>query len=91
MQSRYIIYHVWYIPKHWKGCAGMYLYPRIRDLREDHDLTQKYVAALIGTTQQYYSEYERGVREIPLHSFIKLARFYGVSLEKLAENAKKVK
>ena len=68
----------------------MYLYPRIRDLREDHDLSQKYVASLIGTTQQYYSEYERGVLEIPLHSFIKLARFYGVSLDVLAENCQKI-
>ena len=68
----------------------MYLYPRIRDLREDHDLSQKYVASLIGTTQQYYSEYERGVRDIPLHSFIKLARFYGDSLDVLAENCQKI-
>ena len=68
----------------------MYLYPRFRDYREDRDLSQKYVAELIGTTQQYYSEYERGIREIPLHSFIKLARFYGVSLDKLAENFKEI-
>lgn len=67
----------------------MYHYPRIRDLREDHDLSQKNVASIIGTTQQYYSEYERGVREIPLHSFIKLAEFYGVSLDELAEFHKK--
>lgn len=40
----------------------MYLYPRLRDYREDHDLSQKYIANMIGTTQQYYSEYERGVR-----------------------------
>lgn len=63
----------------------MYLYPRLRDMREDHDLSQKFVASLIGTTQQYYSEYERGIREIPLHSFIKLAEYYGVSLDFLAE------
>lgn len=62
----------------------MFVYPRLRDLREDHDLSQKYIAALIGTTQQYYSEYERGVREIPLHIFIQLAQFYGVSLDFLA-------
>lgn len=68
----------------------MYLYPRIRDYREDRDLSQKFIAELIGTTQQYYSEYERGVREIPLHSFILLARFYGVTLDKLAENHRKL-
>lgn len=67
----------------------MYQYPRLRDLREDHDLSQKHVAALIGTTQQYYSEYERGIREIPLHSFITLAKYYGVSLDQLAEFYKK--
>ena len=70
-----------------QGSEPMYRYPRIRDLREDHDLSQKQIAALLGTTQQYYSEYERGVREIPLHSFIRLAMYYGVSLDYLAENA----
>ncbi len=64
----------------------MYIYPRLRDFREDRDLSQKYIASLIGTTQQYYSEYERGIREIPLHIFIQLAEFYNVSLDKLAEN-----
>lgn len=68
----------------------MYLYPRLRDYREDRDLSQKFVAELIGTTQQYYSEYERGVREIPLHSFIKLANYYKISLDKLAENYKEI-
>lgn len=64
----------------------MYVYPRLRDFREDRDLSQKEIASFIGTTQQYYSEYERGVREIPLHIFIQLARFYNVSLDRLAEN-----
>lgn len=64
----------------------MYWYPRIRDLREDHDLSQKQAAAVIGTTQQYYSEYERGIREIPLHSMIALARFYDVSLDYMVQN-----
>lgn len=68
----------------------MYLYPRLRDFREDRDLSQKQIASLIGTTQQYYSEYERGIREIPLHIFIKLARFYNVSLDRLAENHTKI-
>lgn len=68
----------------------MYLYPRLRDLREDHDLTQTQVAAFLGTTQQYYSEYERGIREIPLHCFISLATYYGVTLDKLAENHRKI-
>lgn len=59
-------------------------YPRLRDLREDKDLTQKEVAAYLGTTQQVYSRYEKGIQEIPLHHFIALAKFYQVSLDYLA-------
>lgn len=64
----------------------MYHYPRIRDLREDHDPAQTQVASVISTSQQYDSEYERGIREISLHCFIRLAEYYGVSLDALAEN-----
>ena len=38
-------------------------YPRLRDLREDHDKTQKEVAEYLGTTQQVYSRYEKGENE----------------------------
>ena len=69
-----------------EGRQTMYIYPRLRDFREDRDLSQKEIASMIGTSQQYYSEYERGIREIPLHIFIQLARFYNVSLDRLAEN-----
>ena len=62
----------------------MYYYPRLRDLREDRDLTQKEIAAYLGTTQQVYSKYEKGIQEIPLHHFIALAKLYGVSLDYLA-------
>lgn len=51
-------------------------YPRLRDLREDHDLGQKQVAALLGIDQRVYSNYETGKREIPVHHLIKLADFY---------------
>ena len=56
-------------------------YRRLRDLREDHDLKQREVAEMLQTTQQVYSEYEKGIREIPLHRVITLAKYYGVSIE----------
>ena len=62
----------------------MYLYQRIRDLREDEDLTQRAVAAVLNITVQQYSLYERGEREIPLHHAITLAKFYNVSLDYIA-------
>ena len=62
----------------------MYYYRRLRDLREDNDLKQREIAALLKTTQQVYSEYEKGIREIPLHKIIILAKYYNVSLDYLA-------
>lgn len=62
----------------------MYYYQRLKDLREDKDLKQESVAAVLGTTQQQYSRWERGAQEIPLHHFITLAKFYKVSLDYLA-------
>ena len=62
----------------------MYCYQRLKDLREDKDLKQESVAAVLGTTQQQYSRWERGAQEIPLHHFITLAKFYKVSLDYLA-------
>lgn len=59
-------------------------FQRLKDLREDHDLSQKAIAKLLKTTQQNYCRYEIGEREIPLHHFITLADFYGVSLDYLA-------
>ena len=54
---------------------------RIRDLREDHDLTQKSVADYLMCDQSLYSKYERCEREIPLKLIIKLAEFYNVSID----------
>lgn len=56
---------------------------RIRDLREDHDLKQKDIAALLETTQQVYSRYEHGENEIPIRHLITLARYYHVSVDYL--------
>lgn len=52
------------------------MYGRIRDLREDRDLTQKQVAQMLGMSQTGYSKYETGENDIPAHSLIKFADFY---------------
>lgn len=54
-------------------------YDRLRDLREDRDLTQADVAKLLNTTQQVYSRYEKGINQIPLHHLVTLCKFYKVS------------
>lgn len=56
---------------------------RIRDLREDNDLTQKAVAKHLMCDQSLYSKYERGEREIPLKLVVELAKFYNVSVDYL--------
>ena len=62
----------------------MYHYQRIRDLREDADLTQQDVAKELSISMQQYSLYERGNREIPFHHVITLAKFYNVSIDYIA-------
>ena len=59
------------------------MYKRIRDLREDHDLTQKQVAQLLGMSQTGYSKYETGENDIPTAVLIKLADFYNTSTDYL--------
>ena len=54
---------------------------RIRDLREDHDKTQKNIADILGTSQTMYARYERGASELPVRHLIRLARYYNVSME----------
>ena len=54
-------------------------YPRLRDLREDHDLSQEQVASYLGMKQPQYSRYERGLRDIPTDVIIKLAYLYKTS------------
>ncbi len=58
-------------------------YPRLKDLREDHDLVQKEVAALLGIDQRVYSTYETGKREIPTRYVITLAKYYHTSTDYL--------
>ena len=55
-------------------------YKRIRDLREDHDLKQKEVAAILMCDQSLYSKYERNERPLPLEYADKLADYYAVSV-----------
>lgn len=62
----------------------MYFYQRIRDIREDSDLSQQQVADVLGITRQQYQLYESGKREMPMHCFITLAKFYKVPLDYLA-------
>ncbi len=57
------------------------MFQRIRDLREDHDMTQKQVSAYLNCSQQVYSNYELGQRDIPTDILIKLSRLYNVSVD----------
>lgn len=66
----------------------MYL-KRLKDLREDRDLYQKEVAFILGTSQQYYAEYEQGNRPIPVEKLLKLATYYNVSLDYICERTNK--
>ena len=58
---------------------------RLRDLREDHDYTQQYVAAYLHIQQNTYSQYETGKRQIPIECLITLERYYRVSTYYLLE------
>ncbi len=55
----------------------------LRDLREDHDIKQETIAQYLGITQQTYSNYENGYREIPITVVTKLAKYYKVSTDYL--------
>lgn len=59
-------------------------YRRLRDLREDHDLTQNQLVEKLNMHKTTYTNYEQGKRDLPLSLAIKIAKFYGVSLDYLA-------
>ncbi len=61
----------------------MFVYKRIRDLREDADKTQRDIADYLNMHLTVYQRYERGEREMPLWAAIKLAEYYGVTLDYL--------
>ena len=57
------------------------MYCRIRDLREDHDMKQREVAEYLHCSQQVYSNYELGQRDVPTEILIKLSELYKVSTD----------
>lgn len=61
------------------------MYRRIRDLREDHDLSQTDVAKVLNCSQVCYSYYEIGRRDMPIDVLIALAKYYGVSTDYILE------
>ncbi len=58
-------------------------YPRLKDMREDHDLSQQFVADYLQMKQPQYSRYERGHRDVPTDVLIRLARLYRTSVDYL--------
>lgn len=58
-------------------------YPRLRDMREDHDFSQEYIAQYLNMKQPQYSRYERGLRDIPTDVLIRLAKLYHTSTDYL--------
>ena len=61
------------------------MYRRIRDLREDADLTQREIAEILNCSQRVYSNYERGDLDIPTPILIALADYYNVSVDYILE------
>ena len=57
------------------------MYKRIRDLREDKDITQAQLANILGMSQTGYSKYKTGENDIPTQILIKLADFYGTTID----------
>ena len=64
---------------------------RIKDLREDRDLTQKHLAEYLNIKQNTYSQYENGLRQLPLDALIKLAKFYNTSTDYILELTNEIK
>ena len=58
---------------------------RLKELREDSDITQKHLAELLHIKQNTYSQYENGQRQIPIEVLIRLARFYRTSVDYILE------
>jgi len=59
------------------------MFQRIRDMREDNDLTQHQIATLLNISQSTYSRYENGELEIPIQTLINLANYYNISIDYL--------
>lgn len=67
------------------------LYNRIRELREDKDMTQKQMGEILSCSQRVYSNYERGELDIPTEILIKLADYHGVSVDYILGRTEKKK
>ena len=67
-----------------KGGVSVSHYPRLKDLREDADLTQEQLVKLLGMHKTTYTNYEQGKREPPFEVIIKLAKLYDVSIDYIA-------
>lgn len=61
----------------------MNYYERLKDLREDHDLTQADIANILGTTRQQVSKWETGTQMMGVDKYIKLAKYYNISVDYL--------
>ena len=59
-------------------------FQRLRDMREDHNKTQREIAEYLKITQQQYQLYESGKRDLPMQEFMKLAKYYNISLDYLS-------
>ncbi|MGM9645945.1 MAG: helix-turn-helix domain-containing protein [Eubacteriales bacterium] len=58
-------------------------YQRLKDIREDRDMKQEEIAKLLGTDQSSYAKYEQGKHMMGIDKYIKLAKFYNISLDYL--------
>ncbi len=67
-----------------KRGQSVHYYQRLKDLREDADMNQEQAGKILEITRQQYQLYESGKREIPFHCAVRLADFYGVSLDYIA-------
>lgn len=66
-------------------------YPRLKDMREDHDMSQQEVADYLQMKQPQYSRYERGLRDVPTDVLIRLAKLYGTSVDYLLGQTSELK
>lgn len=74
---------IWELPILYNLIGDCMLFSRIKDLREDHDLKQKQLAAYLSVDQSTYSDYENGKINVPVDMLIKIADYYKVSLDYL--------
>lgn len=72
-----------YCPKYSESFNSpiVFIFPRLRHLREDRDLTQEKLAKILGMSQTGYSKYETGENDIPTNILIALADFYNTSID----------